>query len=413
MKKKQIIILIFLLLIAGLSVVSCSSTNKEKEFFVLPKEEAEDLLGLATNAFDRRLYSLSRELWTKLKDGYPGSKYVTVSELKIADCYFYNHEFNAALSAYEEFARVHAGHEAIEYVRFQIARSHEELYQSPTNDQTPLLTALKLYKAMLSNSPGSNYRAEYVVPAKRRIDECKEKLAKHELYVSEFYLKQEQIEPGLARLNSLIEAYPYTSAAKEAQAKLSNIDAQSSTPKKLKAESQKPTEIETKAPSRPRIVRLNKTGEQQLFKQTKVASMVFKEKDLDSSSQDKDVGKGAKADVSSQESGFIKSVSCNEIENKQLVILEFGAPYEVINLTKVSSTKISATIAPKNPIIGISLVNLLANLSCKTSSQQLTADLTNSANNNEQLMLNISIPENSVYNFINLDRPERLIITVK
>ena len=69
----------------------------------LPEDQ---LLERAKSAYDSGLYSVARENWTKLREQYPSSYYATLSELKIADTYFFAGDYPAAVTNYEEFLKL-------------------------------------------------------------------------------------------------------------------------------------------------------------------------------------------------------------------------------------------------------------------------------------------------------------------
>lgn len=171
----------------------------------------ETLLNEAQSAYERGLFSLSREKFSKLREDYPGSYYATLAEIKIADTFFYSADYGAAITAYEEFMRLHPAHEASAYVRYQIANSYRKQYTGPEHDPAPILTAIKNYRLMMEKYP----RSEFSVLARNRLDECREALAAHEAGVAEFYDKQGAIPARDARLAYLKSEYPDTEAYRQ------------------------------------------------------------------------------------------------------------------------------------------------------------------------------------------------------
>ena len=172
--------------------------------------EEPEALRRAKDAYDRGLYSLSREHWTTLRDQYPGSYYVALAELKIADTFFYAGDYASAIPAYEEFLRLHPAHEAVPYSRYQIAEANRLDYKGVLKDQSPLQAALRAYQQVITNYP----KSEFVTAARRKVDECREHLAKHEAAVAQFYLKQGLYEAGAGRLAALERGFPDSDATK-------------------------------------------------------------------------------------------------------------------------------------------------------------------------------------------------------
>ena len=172
--------------------------------------EEPEALRRAKDAYDSGLYSLSREHWTTLRDQYPGSYYVALAELKIADTFFYAGDYASAIPAYEEFVRLHPAHEAVAYSRYQIAEANRLDYKGVLKDQSPLQAALRGYQQVITGYPNS----EFVTAARRKVDECREHLAKHEAAVAQFYLKQGLYEAGAGRLAALEQGFPDSDATK-------------------------------------------------------------------------------------------------------------------------------------------------------------------------------------------------------
>lgn len=222
-----------------LATISCSGTNPndtnpvsqyDREFdepaaagkdqTKLPSLNAElDLLQRATNAYDRGLYSVAKDLFVKLEEQYPGSYYAILAELKVADCLYYLGDYTASLTEYEEFLRLHPSHESIPYVHLQMANTFKAQYRGPEHDQAPLLAAVKRFQKLIEEYPHS----EYAPLARRQLDACREDLAKHEAMVAHFYLKQGQHKASAGRFKELLINYPETQTAALVRAEVQEL----------------------------------------------------------------------------------------------------------------------------------------------------------------------------------------------
>jgi outer membrane protein assembly factor BamD len=223
---------------------ACSSVDPKepKNLVKKPSLAEERILEDAMKAYDRGLYTVSIESWTDLRDGYPASYFGALAELKIADAYFYAGDYPAAITAYEEFAKMHPGHEAMPYVRFQIGRSNSEQYKGEKRDQEPLKLACKNFSAVISEFP----RSEFAVLAKRELDRARDRLAEHEAFVAGFYAKQGYPKASAGRLQTLIVNYPETPANTASKSIAEQIGVEIET-KAVKAPSVEP-------PARPNIL---------------------------------------------------------------------------------------------------------------------------------------------------------------
>lgn len=185
------------------------SYNREKKTDGENPEE-EQLLSDAQEAYDSGLYTLAREKWSRLKDDYPASFYVPFVELKIADSYYLGGDQAQAVSSYQEFIKLHPGHEAIPYVQLQIGRAYRSQYQGSNRDATPLQNAVKSLHVLVENFPQSEYTTE----GWKLIVECRELLAEYEFGIAQFYERTGKTEAMRARYAELLANYGDTDVVK-------------------------------------------------------------------------------------------------------------------------------------------------------------------------------------------------------
>lgn len=173
----------------------------------------------AMTYYDKGLYSTAAEQFQRIRDQYPFSPYATLAELHIADCKFYENEYEEAISLYEEFEKLHPNNEAIPYVIYQEGRCYHRLMSTPDRDQTNTHKLIEIYERLIKRYPDSPYTFE----AKRRVAEAREMLAEHELIVSQWYIRTKQYPQAKMRLERAIELYPDTTAGHKARAILNSI----------------------------------------------------------------------------------------------------------------------------------------------------------------------------------------------
>lgn len=188
----------------GLLLAGCFSANEEqvsagKELLTTPALPEDTLLQNATEAYDRGLYSLSKDSWAQLRDGYPAGPYALLAELKIADASFFSGDYPGAVGAYEEFLRLHPQNEAAPYVQYQIGRSYQEQSRGDDRDPTPMKQALNAYEQVLSRYPNSGY----AVSAGQKIAECDSALEAHERLIAEFYERTGQTKAAEKRYSDI------------------------------------------------------------------------------------------------------------------------------------------------------------------------------------------------------------------
>ncbi len=215
------LVISFSFFFSGCSTVSKITSGISSQFSeTLPKKkkkEEEPLLGellkKAEKNFIKGNYELAYEYYKEIRDKFPGTPQAIFAELRMADSKFWNEEYLEAITLYEEFEKFYPNNEAIPYVIYQIGTCYYKMKKSYDRDQTYAEKAIYAYKRLLQNFPNSPYNAE----AERKINELRELLAQHELYIAKFYYKIKYYRGAYQRLLYILNTYPDTYTAKEAQ----------------------------------------------------------------------------------------------------------------------------------------------------------------------------------------------------
>lgn len=157
------------------------------------------------------LYPEAISGFTDLKTKYPYSKYAALADLRIADTHFERGKFVEAIDAYRTFLKFHPNHSEAPYAMFRIGEANYE--QIPTNwwflppgaekDQGSTKLAITAYRDMLARYPDADAASD----ARKRLDECRRKLADHELYVARFYYDRDRYKAASGRAEFLLKNY--------------------------------------------------------------------------------------------------------------------------------------------------------------------------------------------------------------
>ena len=207
------------ILVAALSV--CLSGCGIIDFFYLPTSEdtAQELFESANDAMREKNYALAIDHYTKLKDAYQFSPYAIEAELSLADAYFLDEEWLAAIDAYKEFEGLHPRHEAIPYVLFNIGMASKNMYLSIDRPITPITDAYSYFKRVYELYPDS----EYADRSRELMVECRRLMAQQELYVADFYFRMGKFGSAWLRYKDLVNNFKdvpdiYTHAEEKGQA---------------------------------------------------------------------------------------------------------------------------------------------------------------------------------------------------
>ena len=162
-------------------------------------------------------YLLALEKLKLVRNKFPYSNFATQAQLRIADVYYLQDSYVESAAAYESFNDLHPKHEKVPYAMFRAAESYFNDIPSPiARDLTPAKKAEDAYNEFLKRFPGDPQAGT----ARAHLEQARTVLAEKELYIANFYYKQDQFESAKRRYEKLLTVYPETKHAKEAREKL-------------------------------------------------------------------------------------------------------------------------------------------------------------------------------------------------
>lgn len=205
---------LLLVLLFPLVFSHCSSTSVDPN-------NPESLYKDALDDMENNRFLLAHQKLGKVKNQFPYSKFAVLSRLKTADVYFLEEAYLDAASSYETFQELHPNHELVSYASFRVGESY--FRATPENIARDLSTAKKAihgFQSYLSRFPSGELAGD----AKNRILESQSVLAQKELYIGNFYRREDKISSAKKRYEDLILIYPNTEAAKEANEILKEIE---------------------------------------------------------------------------------------------------------------------------------------------------------------------------------------------
>ena len=193
-------------------LISCSSSKtgepgspneliekkKSDSGFSVDTPEGE-LLSEGKRLYESGLYSVAKDAFESLKEGYPNSSSAEFAAIKIADCLFETSEYTQARQRYEEFVREKPSSSEAPYALFRAGRAMEESFTGIGRDPTPLKEAKALFERVIKEYPISPYARE----SERKLEEDIQKLNEYENEVVEFYYKADHDKAAEARERSI------------------------------------------------------------------------------------------------------------------------------------------------------------------------------------------------------------------
>lgn len=175
-------------------------------------EAAEYQFARAEHLFSKRDYDRARAVYQVVAREYPFSQFAARSDLRVADTYYGEKAYGAAIEAYRAFARLRPRHESIDYADFRVVESYvkmmpKERLLSPPTFERDLTDALLAYRE--ARRYVIRYReGDYVERAREVVTDVSNRLADHEIYVARYYERREQYEGAMRRYQYLATSFP-------------------------------------------------------------------------------------------------------------------------------------------------------------------------------------------------------------
>lgn len=195
--------ILILFLGTGLYLLSGCSLFKSEASKELEKTP-QSLLMEGMEAYQRNKFSQAIEAFQKLKDRFPYNQYAIVAEIKLADSYYLNKDYELAATAYKEFEKMHPTNEIIPYVIFQTGMCYFQIMPTVDRDQTNAQLAVNEFERLNKNYP----RNEYKDQALAKLILAKKNLALHDFFIGEFYFQQGKYDAALGRYEEILAKYP-------------------------------------------------------------------------------------------------------------------------------------------------------------------------------------------------------------
>ncbi len=198
------LIAVFLAVSAG-----CSGTN------LLVRKQAnnvDEMYAQALEDLSDGLYPEAIKGFSEIKTKHPYTRFAPLADLGIADTNFKRGRWSEAIDGYRNFLKFNPKHERSPYCMLQIGEAYFQ--QLPTDwalappseekDQGQTRLAISAFRDAIARYP----KHEITERAKEQLKACRKKLAEHELYVANFYLRKEVYKAAAARAQGVLRDYP-------------------------------------------------------------------------------------------------------------------------------------------------------------------------------------------------------------
>lgn len=204
---KQLLTISFFL--ATLFLTGCSSLIEKDE----SKWTVKEFYDHAKEAYNSEQWETAIKYYEKLQSYFPYGKYAEQSYLELAYAYYKYDEPESAKRELAEFIRLYPKHRAIPYALYLKALAADSINKSwfdswltdpAYRDMASTQDAYQDYLALITRFPTS----KYAEASKKRIIILRNRLARHEYQVAEYYFKRKAYLAAANRAEAVIKHYP-------------------------------------------------------------------------------------------------------------------------------------------------------------------------------------------------------------
>ena len=160
------------------------------------------------NAVAKKDWESARQYFRRLIDAFPQSEHQADARIALADSYFEEGgvgNYVLAVSSYREFLTLFPQHPKSDYAQFRAGESYLKQMGSSDRDQTATHQALEEYQRLLDVYPQSTW----VEPAREKIRQCRQALARSDFQVGYFYQKtRKSWRSAIGRYETIVTEYP-------------------------------------------------------------------------------------------------------------------------------------------------------------------------------------------------------------
>jgi outer membrane protein assembly factor BamD len=189
-----------------LALPACSSHQLDLE--ALSSASDQVIWEAGAKAVEKKDWESARQYFRRLIDAFPQSEHQPDARIALADSYFEEGgtaNYVLAVSSYREFLTLYPQHPKSDYAQFRAGEAYFAQKNTPDRDQTATEQALEEYQRLLDQYPQSSW----VEPAREKIRECRQTLARSHHMVGYFYQKtRKSWRSAIGRYETILSDYP-------------------------------------------------------------------------------------------------------------------------------------------------------------------------------------------------------------
>jgi len=201
----------------SLALVGCSGSNEQ-----VPDNPPNEIYATAQQKLQDGNWKQAITQLEALDNRYPFGPYSQQVQLDLIYAYYKNADLPLAQATIDRFMRLNPTHPNIDYVMYMRGLTNmaadynffQDFLGINRDDKDPSYArqAFQDFKTLLQNYPNSSYAAD----ARARMIGLKNRLARYDLGVAEYYVKRDALIAAANRAKLIVETYPDTMETEKA-----------------------------------------------------------------------------------------------------------------------------------------------------------------------------------------------------
>lgn len=166
--------------------------------------DAEKFLSKAETLISDRDFEEARKVLLEVKNRDMTKKYAPLAQLKIADSYIKDKEYEPGIEEYRKFIEFYPDNQYASYAQYQVGMAYFTQIESPDRGSGAAEKALREFLKLKELYPRNPYREVLAL----RIEKCRNVMADGSFYVGEFYYKKGSYKAAIGRLEGILKQFP-------------------------------------------------------------------------------------------------------------------------------------------------------------------------------------------------------------
>jgi outer membrane assembly lipoprotein YfiO len=161
--------------------------------------EIRDLLGIDENT-------------TTVTEGTLEQQYEPLTIMKRGESFYAKENFIEAAAEYQRFLELHPIHRLAPFAQYRLGMSYYKQINTVDRDPEPLRKTIQTFQKLIEVYP----KSPYVTDAKSKLVFCRDRLARYQMYIGNFYYHQGAYPASVYRYNKVVQEYGDLEIAAEA-----------------------------------------------------------------------------------------------------------------------------------------------------------------------------------------------------